>query len=889
MTKEESQVSKAIELFHHICLENQNFNEASRMLDEEIEWTDAGTCGCVRGRDTIRALLDKKFLNNGFTYVILKSEYSASMIQPTLFSFSGFCFFQRTSLDKTTEYELHVTGICFYDKHGLRIKQMHHSLPNDRWGEEAASGAVESARVLRDLVGQQSRELKETNANLNALIQNLPGAVICCEYNSDLDLIYYSDGFLNMAGYTREEVESVFENKFSRMIEPEDLEKTWKEVIRQLKISGTKEIEYRVRRKDGTYVVIQDHGQLVQRDGRPAFYCILLDITERRRSDEELRLSLERYQIVMSQTSDVMFEWNIADDTLTYSHNWKDKFGYQPIRERVSAEIPVNGHIHPEDIRIFDRIAKDVMLGVPQGENEIRIEKEDGNYIWCRIHYTLQADQNGLPSRLIGLIADIDREKREKEMLKEMAEKDSLTGLYNRGAVQTLIQRYVVKATPDDCCALMILDVDNFKKINDVYGHLSGDVMLKDIADKLRGLFKKDAFIGRVGGDEFAILMNHVKDISEVEEKAEGVLKSFQEMVLQAGDFVSCSLGISLAPLNGDNFAAIYKNADAALYRAKRRGKNRYAFYEPVCEENNGKVEERGISVQAEEPGRDLEGYVLDILTHSKDMNQSIQQILEIVGRQTGVSRAYIFEDSEDRAVMTNTYEWCNDGVEAQIGFLKEIPLSEEESYYDNFNEEGVFFCRDVTTLLTRDRMLLEAQGIKSMLQCLIMEGDRIKGFIGFDECSGKRYWTRNQILILKMLANILGLFLIKGRAEEQLAKTTASFRAALDDQGDWYYVLEKESCRFLYGNQAIAEIQPKVREGGVCYEVFFGMDHMCEGCPLALMDCGRTAASGVVWNPNLKQYVYASARSLYWPGGKNACMVSCRVFENQEKQEGER
>ena len=143
-------------------------------------------------------------------------------------------------------------------------------------------------------------------------------------------------------------------------------------------------------------------------------------------------------------------------------------------------------------------------MGSPCGENEIRIATKDGRFIWCRVRYTLQTDQDKRPARAIGLIADIDKEKREKERLLELAEQDSLTGLYNRGAVQTLIQRYVVKALPSDRCALMILDVDNFKKVNDIYGHLSGDAMLRDIADMLRRLFPENAVLARVGGDEFA-------------------------------------------------------------------------------------------------------------------------------------------------------------------------------------------------------------------------------------------------------------------------------------------------------------------------------------------------------------------------------------------------
>lgn len=883
MTKEEGLVSDFIRMFHCICLEEQNFEKLGHLMAEEIEWLGAGTCGRICGRETALTLLKEEFPGKDRSYRIMKSEYYVSKSASSLYLFSGICYVCREGAGNARiDYELRVTGVCSFDEEGGIMRQLHHSLPDKDWNHTYQQTMAENTRVLRTLVGQQSRELEETNMNLAALIHNIPGGVICCEYSRDLELLFYSDRFLSMFGYTDDEIVTLFENKFSRMIVAEDLEATWDEVIRQMKISNTKEIEYRVRCKDGSFMMIQDRGQLVQREGKTVFYCILLDITERRRADEELRLSLERYQIIMNQATDILFEWDIRKDELSFSSNWKKKFGYDLISEKISNDVPLGGNLYPEDRKIFKRMQADMLNGVPYGENEIRIRKADGCYIWCGVHFTLQTDQNGRPARVVGLIADIDKEKREKERLKDMAEKDSLTGLYNRGAVQTLIQRYVVKSTMDDWCALMILDVDNFKKINDVYGHLSGDMMLKDIADRLLKLFPENAVIGRVGGDEFAVLMCHVKTRKEVEQKAEEILQSFQEIQLDE-DSVSCSLGISLSPENGNDFATIYKSADSALYRAKRRGKNRYAFFEIIGSDMTALSEDRGPEIETASFGQELEGYILDLLAHAEDMESAIRQVLEIVGRQADVSRAYIFEDNEEGTETSNTFEWCNEGIEPQIDGLQKIELTDVDRYYDNFNEDGIFFCRDVRELLARDRLILEAQGIKSILQCHIMENGKIRGFIGFDECTKNRYWTRQQILVLQMLAKILGMYLLKGRAGEKLKKTMVSFQAALDNEGDWFYVLDKKSCRFLYGNQAIAEIQPEVKKGGVCYEVFFGASHMCDGCPLALIDDSRTSASGMVWNPNLKQYVYTRAQSLFWPGGKDSYMVSCRVIEDLE------
>ena len=131
--------------------------------------------------------------------------------------------------------------------------------------------------------------------------------------------------------------------------------------------------------------------------------------------------------------------------------------------------------------------------------------------------------------------------------------------------------------------------------------------------------------------------MYHVKTLGEVEEKADGILKNFRSILRQQKDIISCSIGISIAPENGDNFASIYKNADAALYQAKRQGKNRYALYAESLEDVitlEGQTDVAGAAVMDQKlADQNLTGYVLDILSRSNSMEKSINQLLEIVGR----------------------------------------------------------------------------------------------------------------------------------------------------------------------------------------------------------------------------------------------------------------
>ncbi len=341
----------------------------------------------------------------------------------------------------------------------------------------------------------------------------------------------------------------------------------------QLHGSEFKELQYRVFCKDGSLLWVLSRGQRVTReDGSSIFYCILIDITETKKAQEELRLSLERHQIIMDQTEDIIFEWDIVKDTLLFSPNWHKKFGYTPVTEHIGKYLPGGSHIHPADGRIFLGLMEEIAGGTPYKEAEFRISKANNKYIWCRIRASLQKDSAGRPAKAVGVISDIDAQKQEAQKLQEKAERDALTGLYNKGTAQQQIEQYLHNCSQGGRAAFFIVDVDDFKNVNDMFGHLSGDVMLSDMAGALQNLFRSADVVGRIGGDEFAVLMQGIQSQKDAERKAREILDSFRTL-FKREYHVSCSIGIAFAPEDGDSFLELYKKADIALYHAKAKRK----------------------------------------------------------------------------------------------------------------------------------------------------------------------------------------------------------------------------------------------------------------------------------------------------------------------------
>lgn len=203
------------------------------------------------------------------------------------------------------------------------------------------------------------------------------------------------------------------------------------------------------------------------------------------------------------------------------------------------------------------------------GENMVRWVHND-------IRFIIDVDSGHLCAMLSA--KDIDEEKREEQKLVTAAKMDKMTMVYNRETTMDSIRKILCEE-PDHNHVLFMIDVDNFKNLNDSKGHQAGDEFLIDLAAEIKGSFRESDIVGRIGGDEFFALMRNVPGDSITLRKAQELLNTMQEVCEDYKDLnLSTSIGISLYPEDGKTLDELYAQADGALYEAKRKGKNRYMF-----------------------------------------------------------------------------------------------------------------------------------------------------------------------------------------------------------------------------------------------------------------------------------------------------------------------
>lgn len=571
-----------------LYFEKRDMKTLENYIVDCTSWIGTGEGELCKNSEEAASALENELLEYGDCFTVVDTDFHF-----TPFSESGGVVYgtmRAIPHDNTlSEENIRLSAVVKDDGNGMKLFHLHFSHA-DMVQEPGHYFVKKDAR--RDNQSLRT-ELNIRERQLANLTKNIPGGAHQCAYDANMTLLSMSDGFLSMFGYRREEIETRFDGKFINMIYPGDRAEMIRSTYAQLQKGPDLELEYRVLQKNGQPIWVLDKGRLIDDgSGGKCFYCLLIDITERKRQQEELRLSLERHQVILDQTTDTIFEWDILQDTLSFSANWKKRFGYDAINMQISQKIPLSKNIHPDDMPAFVKLMKDTAAGVPYSETEFRIRNLTGRYDWSRIRATAQYDTDGCPIKAIGVIVDIDEEKKQKQELMQQAQYDVLTGIYNKATINTLVAQRMQEAYAKgnglpDFHALMIVDIDYFKTVNDKYGHLCGDSVLSDVAAALKGNVRCGDLVGRIGGDEFLVYLPEVRSENAVRNKTEQIMQALSAILPEAGtQAITCSIGVAVLPRSQNNYEMIYQAADGALYLQKNNGRNGFAFYHP------GKVEE---------------------------------------------------------------------------------------------------------------------------------------------------------------------------------------------------------------------------------------------------------------------------------------------------------
>jgi diguanylate cyclase (GGDEF)-like protein/PAS domain S-box-containing protein len=338
-----------------------------------------------------------------------------------------------------------------------------------------------------------------------------------------------------------------------------------------------------LRKKDGTIINALITSALVRdKDGQFIGYQgTIKDITERKQAEKDLRTSEEKYKSIIENIEDGYLEVNADWETLYFNQVWLDMIGYS----RVEFEEMTVRHLMDEEMAVqVSRIFEDVYeTGKSSKGTELRIKRKDGVKIDVEITVSLIRDTKGKRAGLRNFIRDVTEQRKAEETIRRLAYHDPLTGLPNRLLVRDRLNMAITRAKRHrQYLAVLMLDLDKFKDVNDTLGHHMGDRLLQDVGERLTELLRKGDTIARMGGDEFLILLPEIKKIDDSTLIAEKVIDAFQRPFIIDGHeiHITTSVGIAVYPDSSEDADTLVKHADIAMYKVKDTGRNNYRIFD---------------------------------------------------------------------------------------------------------------------------------------------------------------------------------------------------------------------------------------------------------------------------------------------------------------------
>ncbi len=297
---------------------------------------------------------------------------------------------------------------------------------------------------------------------------------------------------------------------------------------------------------------------------------------------DEIVVSEDRYRTIIEMSDNIIFEWNFKSNEVFFSNNFNKKFSYRAPSDHFADSFLLKAKLHSDDSDRYKSDLEKLGNGDEFKGNEYRMKNIYGDFIWVLMRTATLRDKDGNPSKIVGVMVDIDRAKKSEQQLTARASYDALTSLYNRETIESQINNEITLSEARKSeMAVLFVDVDDFKHYNDQYSHATGDQVLKFVANTVNGIVGEYGFAGRYGGDEFIACIRNAELNDPARAAQEIIAKLNDGFICDSGDQLKISVSIGIAVIKDDyntQVEYLIGKADDAMYSVKKSGKSNYAF-----------------------------------------------------------------------------------------------------------------------------------------------------------------------------------------------------------------------------------------------------------------------------------------------------------------------
>ena len=504
---------------------------------------------------------------------------------------------------------------------------------------------------------------------------------------------------------------------------------------------------------------------------------VIMDITELKRTYHQMEQEKDMLNIIADMSGDLLFEYDIAHDRMHYTKQSESIINENEIVEHYTEVISQTGYMHPQDTSELKQFCEELRMGKEHIHAELRKKYRDNRYHWVALDGTTIYDFMGKPIKVIGHTMNIDERKKNEEKVKRSLEIDSMTGLYNRQTIVDKVRYRLSKKVLEQSDWLLVIDVDNFKMINDSHGHLVGDAVLCLVADELKNSLRK-GLIGRIGGDEFVAYLENVS-----REKLEETLRTLNERVQDAYKdtetnlSVTCSIGVVWRS-NIDDYETLFRWADYALYQVKLNNKRGYYIITPDCKDTipeNGYLEQPGNAYIREEKvihdDDDMVVFALELLSNVAELESGLKIVADRICSFYDIDDiAYIVVNND---IKLKKYHWNRRCRRQSTESILTDSYKEWEYIFEKFDERGI------ATL--HEQEINKMQGLQvGAILFVKVEREDTTGYLAFIDRTEDRNWEKEK----DGLQKLAGVFVNHIHQLEEIEKERSEIEYKINYDG---------------------------------------------------------------------------------------------------------
>ncbi len=667
-----------------------------------------------------------------------------------------------------------------------------------KWHMMYAKVLEDGAKPLLQCFVFDISDVKEQQVLSDIVVNNIFGGVVSIFYDGDgIFMQKIPERVYELSGYSKEEYEKLrLENPGSELILLKNYEQKLKDMLQNALLGDGRVLsEFKIRSKDGKDVWIELRGILAaKKEIGAVFQCVLTDITRQKANLDRMKKEKATLDIIVEISSDALFEYDIERDIMMSNRHESDANSGSIVMKNYASMVKTTDYVHPDDKEVVSKYLSDLQTGTEQFHFEFR-RMYEGEYHWIEIEAKTIYDSEGKPVKVIGKSSDIDERKIKEEQLRIQSERDSLTKLYNHMTTIELIKDQLPSV--NDVGYLLIMDIDDFKNINDSNGHLFGDAVLCTFADEIAGIFA-DGICGRIGGDEFIVFVQGISQ-EQLEVRVNKLQEKMGEVRIgkDLNETVSCSIGISVCDEKHKEYDDLFRWADSALYEKKSSGKSGFVYADysmgeiPEISYLNTKTQDFLREESFIKNDEDMVLFAMEMLENVPDVKIGINMVIRRICNYFHIDDVmYIMKKGEKRYELAHHWQGAN---REDSGKSKVFNAPSEWTNVEKaFDKDGIVVYNEKSIAKNYDDIHGSVMLVKSSGK------DIYKGIVAYIDRETDRDWHKEKSIINKLTSIIFNK--LTGIEKMELEQQKREYQQNHDSitKLPHYYKFMQESLMFV-------------------------------------------------------------------------------------------